>query len=115
MSNAYVRLVAVKNNHELCRYKLDGEGKNRFTSKGLIFAKLNRSPMGSWLLQAEGKEADGTTANSTDMKKKVGITHSHPIPGGGDYNGGGGYKSPGLQAPGSGGGSTEEAGCCVIT
>ncbi|GMH74419.1 hypothetical protein TrRE_jg9905, partial [Triparma retinervis] len=48
VSDAYIRLAAIKNGHEFARYKLDATVK----TNGLIFATLFRSPMGTWMLQA---------------------------------------------------------------
>jgi hypothetical protein len=50
VSNAYVRMCAIKNGHELARFKLEkGQPGN-----GLLFATLHRSPVGTWLLSAQG-------------------------------------------------------------
>ena len=58
VSNAYVRMCAVKNGHELCRYKLDGNCQ----TNGLLFATLHRGPLGNWQLEAKGTEVSGRTA-----------------------------------------------------
>ena len=63
--DAYVRICAIKNAHELCRYKLDG---GSVQTNGLLFAKIHRSPMGGWLVRAMGRECKGATALDPDIR-----------------------------------------------
>jgi hypothetical protein len=74
VKDAYVRLVAIKNNHELCRFKLDSS----IRSNGLIFATLQRSPMGNWMLLADGKEANGNTCQNYEFRVALGAQHESP-------------------------------------
>ena len=64
--NGYVRICAIKNGHELCRYKLDG---GSIQTNGLMFAKIHRSSMGGWLVRATGLPCNGATADAPGIKE----------------------------------------------
>ena len=63
VSDAYIRLAAIKNGHEFARYKLDAAVK----TNGMVFATLFRSPVGTWMLKAMVSEAVGWVADEDTM------------------------------------------------
>ena len=100
VTNSYVRLVAVKNGHELCRFKLDSSIKTR----GIVFAQLSRGPLTSpWTLTALGRGCGGNYATAPEVQSACGVA---------------GYPSPPTQAiaptAGPAGAATASRGCCVI-
>lgn len=58
---AYIRLVAAKNNHELCRFTLED---GSVSERGLVLAKVSRNAVGRWCVRSIGKGCDGDTANA---------------------------------------------------
>lgn len=70
VTDAYVRLVAIKGDHELARYKLD----STVTTRGLVFASISRGPLDSpWVVSAIGKGCPGRSATDSGLHKVIGV------------------------------------------
>jgi tellurium resistance protein TerZ len=69
VTNAYVRMCAVKNDHEFCRYTLSGGCKNQ----GVLFAALQRGPLGNWQLCAKGKDISGRSCTAPECLSDCGV------------------------------------------
>lgn len=65
VKGAYVRLVNVENDVELCRYNLTEDGKN---FNAFIFAELYRMADGTWNFEALGQGVNGSV---DDIKKMI--------------------------------------------
>ena len=63
VKDAYVRLCAIKNQHELCRYTL----RDAVKTNGLVFACIKRAGGGAWSVSALGKEAQGRRSTDDSM------------------------------------------------
>jgi stress response protein SCP2 len=74
VKNAYVRLCAIKNNHELVRFPLT----TKIHKNALVFACLRRSPMGTWQLTALGKPAEGRMATDASLLQSLNLTPAPP-------------------------------------
>jgi hypothetical protein len=116
VTNAYVRLVAVKNGHELCRYPLDG---SVLKSSGIIFAELARPyPSSPWMVIALGKQCGGRSATSSEVHQAcvAGSTKADTASSGageasrGAGSGSGSAAAPVVRHPAP----APKAGCCML-
>jgi len=71
VKNAYVRLVAASNGHELCRFQLTDAS---VTTRGLVLGKLYRNVVGRWCFESVGVGCEGSTADSRQTLAACGIT-----------------------------------------
>ena len=72
VKNAYVRLVAFKNQNVMAKFEL----KSSITTQGVVFARLCRVEhrAGAWRLEALGNGCGGRTATSSETKRACGVT-----------------------------------------
>ena len=68
---AYIRLVAARNGHVLCKFALT---QGSVTQRGLVLAKISRNAAGRWCVTAVGEGCDGQTAREAPTQKACGIT-----------------------------------------
>lgn len=78
VKGAYVRLVAARNGHELCRFQLT-DASPPVTTRGLVLGKLYRNMVGRWCFESVGVGCAGDTANSRQTLAACGIAGGrHP-------------------------------------
>lgn len=71
VKGAYIRLVAARNGHVLCKFALT---QGSVTQRGLVLAKISRNAAGRWCVTAVGEGCDGQTAREAPTQKACGIT-----------------------------------------
>jgi len=60
VKKAFLRLVAARNGHELCRFNLTDEST---PYRGIVLAKISRNAVGRWCVRTLGRGCGGRTAN----------------------------------------------------